>query len=624
MKYILPILLLTIAFTSTVSGDYTDVRDYQWWVLQSNTANGAVATTSITVPATPYSPTRAGLQSVWEISATYGSNEPLTGVSTIAYQLVIDGTNVAGCTWTVTRAAVEFVPALGLLTVLRQSDNFLVRCLDTGNTIDPGAHTLAITATGTNPVVESRVDVMLLMTDSLTVPAVTVTNLNSLQTNVNSNTNATGLINRMNINGNTNSTVNRIADEMENGTWARWDYSSNRVHLKQINDPIPTLDISGVSFTDRIFDKYGYGYLFLGDDTDITNDAQDYGLYSDRRQSLNHFGDLSLFTSFTPLKRTPTESGLVGPMIADYNSNAPNSYWKVRIQNGGAISACDFDEDTWRIAYSHDVTNIFGNECFPYDEQYTLILTRNVTANTVSWSVNGDTDGPFSYTTDPQTGFDGMIVIGSCGPSLGTTQDCVDATSASTGGSINSKDYAGVVQELRVWDHLVDSANLTLLADPFDNAYKFCTEGTESVLYHLEPYLVQPLQNCLELSSTFISIGDSLTQVFNGTNYLNQTINGNVTQSFFNTTVENMPSELLETTEIVLPILILILLILWAETKQDWWVALMACLCAFYVTINLWSEVDNLRFLFIAACVFMAIRAAMWAPDDIKSRFKRD
>lgn len=549
MKKIIPFLLLVSLIPIANATPFQDMREYEIWVGQSTSTTGAVGTTTYTLPALPYGYARTQLQAFWIISATYTApSGPPAGTQT--FQFVSDGTNVAGCTWSLTRTTLGI--GVGIMT---GESHFFIRCLQP-LTYTPGSHTYAVTIGGTIVVAASRTDFTIKFLDRITDDTLDKlqtnvnANTNITRVNVNSNTNSTGLINRININSNTNTT----SDELSNGTWSRWDYSSNRVHLRQINNPPSVLDITTSDSIGRIFDKYGYGYFFAGDDTDLTNDAQDYGLYSDRRQSLAHYGNITLFTSFTPQKRTPSESGLMGAMIANYESGAPNTYWKIRIQNGASQSTCDNDEDLWRIAYSHGSTNIFGTECFPYDEQYTFTLTRDVTTNTVEWVVNGNTDGPFTYTTDPSTSFDGMIVIGSCGPS-GTGTDCVDATSASAGVT-SSKDYRGIVQELRVWDHIISDENLTQLADPLDDTFKFCTEGTENVLYHLEPYLVQPLQNCIERANIFITTNNNVfeggmnvtytNQTFNATVYLNQTLSGNITQNYFNTTTEGNLTRILQ------------------------------------------------------------------------------
>lgn len=185
-------LWLTIILFSLVSpnasASFTDVRDYQWWVLQDNTAGGAIASTSVTVPGTPYSHARTALQSVWEVSATYQSVEPSSGTSTVTFQLVVDGSNVNGCSWSITRSSTEIV-ALGIVPVLTSSlssdHHYFVRCLN-ATAVDPGAHTVAISATGTNPVTTSRTDVMLRQTDSVldtTLDAVETNILNALANN---------------------------------------------------------------------------------------------------------------------------------------------------------------------------------------------------------------------------------------------------------------------------------------------------------------------------------------------------------------------------------------------------------------------------------------------------------
>lgn len=148
---------------------FTDTRGYDWFIAQSNGGAGAVATTGITVPATPYGFARTGLQSVWEISATYQSVEPTSGTSTVTFQFQVDGTNLSGCSWVITRTATE-ITALGLpvlSSALSSDHSFFVRCLN-ATVVNPGAHTYAITATGTNPVTNARTDIMLKQMDSVT------------------------------------------------------------------------------------------------------------------------------------------------------------------------------------------------------------------------------------------------------------------------------------------------------------------------------------------------------------------------------------------------------------------------------------------------------------------------
>lgn len=156
----LPLAAFLILFLPLAGASYTDVREYEWWILQSTVTTGAIAAAPITVPTNPYTHARASQQSVWEISATYTA-PAIAGGGTQTFAFQVDGVAITGCTWSITRGAV----ALGL--VVTTESNFLIRCLHPG-TLTSGAHTITIAVGGTALTTAARTDIILRQTDTIT------------------------------------------------------------------------------------------------------------------------------------------------------------------------------------------------------------------------------------------------------------------------------------------------------------------------------------------------------------------------------------------------------------------------------------------------------------------------
>lgn len=77
--------------------------------------------------------------------------------------------------------------------------------------------------------------------------------------------------------------------------------------------------------------------------------------------------------------------------------------------------------------------------------------------------------------------------------------------------------------------------------------------------------------------------------------------------------VIDMVNELLEVVNLTLPIVFLILILVWAEISKEWLVYVLALVTATVAVINVWTEIESLRILLIAAAVLIFVRGyAVW------------
>jgi hypothetical protein len=126
---------------------------------QSNPSTGAVSATAFTFAPLPTEVFTASRLMYWQISATYTAQSIVVTGGGVSYQFQIDGANIASCVWTLNR---------GTLEGMRTESNYLIRCPQSALTF--GAHTWGITltvTTGTNPVLASRIDVALVISDTI-------------------------------------------------------------------------------------------------------------------------------------------------------------------------------------------------------------------------------------------------------------------------------------------------------------------------------------------------------------------------------------------------------------------------------------------------------------------------
>lgn len=138
--------------------DWEKASQEQVWMAQSTSSTGAVGATTVFVPEERDKEPLVSGFSTWEISGTF-SAPAQPGTSTQTFQFQVDGTNVAGCTWTLIRGAV----AVGLIVV--SESNYLARCPNPFY-VEPGSHTLSVVIGGTTVVTASRTDFMLLQETS--------------------------------------------------------------------------------------------------------------------------------------------------------------------------------------------------------------------------------------------------------------------------------------------------------------------------------------------------------------------------------------------------------------------------------------------------------------------------
>lgn len=158
----LAVLALLGIFTPAASASFTDVRSYQEWIYQAAPDDGVIAQTAVTVPPSPHGFSIAARRSTWELSISSTSIGTIPVTDEADFQFEVDGTDIAGCTWHVHRSLTNAGLAL--------SANYLIRCQN-ATAVNPGTHTIEVKVTvtsGSNPVIRSRIDILLLQTDSIT------------------------------------------------------------------------------------------------------------------------------------------------------------------------------------------------------------------------------------------------------------------------------------------------------------------------------------------------------------------------------------------------------------------------------------------------------------------------
>lgn len=513
MKKLMAASFLTLCFVSNVEASFSDVREYTNHTINATDANGIVAATSFVYPSAPHGMTVTARRTYVDWAAGVTADEPAPATVNDAY--------------TITLTIKESSTTKITCNIIFSRDNSLAGKIEFfnnaycgGTALVPGTtytwEVSVVMTTGTNKISDAVYSLQFIQTDTVTDETSDVVNSQSIvnRVNINSNTNSTVLSSRTNINSNTNST----SDELSNGTWARWDYSNNRNHLEVFQNPIT---IRGEK------NKQAYGYLFPGGDSDSAND--DPSFFIPRREEfLIH--NMSLTTNFRP--DNPGGGGSTFGEILLLSDVSTGAWWRIGTYDGSrALVGCQATE--FVIFYYHSpmpaLPGIEGSVCLTYGIPHYLSLIRDDYNQTITWNIDGTTEGPFSYASTPLSGVPttASLIIG--GPqtiSGGIPFDCSNPC------------YKGTLTEFRLWNDVIPLTNLTKIANPSDEYLKFCAEGTELALYYFEPYLVQPLQNCLSLSTNnFVTnIGEMVNQTFNSTVYLNQTLSGNITQNYFNIT----------------------------------------------------------------------------------------
>lgn len=92
------------------------------------------------------------------------------------------------------------------------------------------------------------------------------------------------------------------------------------------------------------------------------------------------------------------------------------------------------------------------------------------------------------------------------------------------------------------------------------------------------------------------------------------------TQSLEGTTlaVVDMVNELLEVVNLVMPIVFLILALVWAELSKEWLVYALAGIAGIIATIAVWTEIETLRILLVAATLLILARGYFARRDLIE------
>lgn len=174
------------------------------------------------------------------------------------------------------------------------------------------------------------------------------------------------------------------------------------------------------------------------------------------------------------------------------------------------------------------------------------------------------------------------------------------------------------LQTIVLFNHTV--TNFTVIANTPGCGSYVAGESVRISLQHIQLgiaiFSVDCLGNAVDNqvfvdNTTFnLTMGDSLMLAFENINTpvaISRQVRVGVSfEGIVNTTVTpDMVNEIIEALNLFLPLIVFVLLILWAEVSRIWLVYILAILAGVITITSLWTEVENLRVITVGALLLV-------------------